>query len=198
MVSLESLIEQYGYAALLVGAFLEGETIVVMAGFAAHREYLSLPWVIAVAFLGALAGDQMWFYVGRRKGQSLITARPRWARRVQRLQELLARYDWLVVLGFRFVYGLRTVTPVVLAASGYSPGRFTALNIAGAAIWSVVVSLAGYLFGHTMELLIDDVKRYERWLLGLLVFCSIAAWLWRTLPGRRNHADSASHTPRAP
>ena len=65
---LESLIANYGYAAVLIGTFVEGETILVIAGFAAHRGYLSLPWVILLAFAGSLAGDQLWFYVGRRSG----------------------------------------------------------------------------------------------------------------------------------
>ena len=50
-MTLESIVENYGYAALLVGTFLEGETILVIAGFLAHRGYLHLPWVFIVAFL---------------------------------------------------------------------------------------------------------------------------------------------------
>ncbi len=65
MMTLESFIQTYGYLALLVGTFLEGETILVLAGFAAHLGYLNLPWVILVAFVGTLSGDQLFFYLGR-------------------------------------------------------------------------------------------------------------------------------------
>ena len=36
-MDLQSIIEHYGYAAILVGTFLEGKTILVLAGLAAHQ-----------------------------------------------------------------------------------------------------------------------------------------------------------------
>ena len=55
------MIENYGYAAILVGTFLEGETILVLAGLAAQLGYLTLSGVILAAFLGSLSGDQLFF-----------------------------------------------------------------------------------------------------------------------------------------
>ncbi len=127
MVSLELPIENYGYAALLVGTFLEGKTNLVIAVFAAHRSYLSLPWAILIAFVGSLAGDQLWFYVGRRKGSGFIATRPRWAGRAERVRALLVRHEGSIAIGFRFLYGLRNVTPFVLGASSYGAGRFAML-----------------------------------------------------------------------
>jgi membrane protein DedA with SNARE-associated domain len=54
---LESLIETYGYWAVLLGTVLEGETVVVIAGFLAHQGYLQLKFVIFFSFLGSLIGD---------------------------------------------------------------------------------------------------------------------------------------------
>ena len=51
-MTLESFVVTYGYLALLTGALLEGETIVIIAGIMAHSGYLQLPWVIGVAFCG--------------------------------------------------------------------------------------------------------------------------------------------------
>ncbi len=63
-MDLQSIIEHYGYAAILIGTFLEGETILVLAGLAAHQGYLVLSWVISAAFLGSLCGDQLFFIWG--------------------------------------------------------------------------------------------------------------------------------------
>ncbi len=60
-MDLLSIIENYEYAAILIGTFLEGETILVLAGLAAHQGYLVLTWVILAAFLGSLGGDQLFF-----------------------------------------------------------------------------------------------------------------------------------------
>lgn len=196
MPFIESLIETYGYTALLIGTFLEGETVLVAAGFAAHRGYLALPWVFLVAFVGSTAGDQFWFYVGRWRGRAYITSRPRWAVRAEQLQARLTRFEIPIVLGFRFMYGLRTVTPLVLGASGYNPARFALLNVAGAAAWSVLVGTAGYVFGNAFELLIGDAKRYEMWMLCVVLVVGALFWVYRAISGRkRPTADSEKHTP---
>ena len=64
-MDLAALIQQYGYAAVFVGSVLEGETMLVLAGLAAHRGYLSLQWVMAVAVAGAFLGDLICFLTGR-------------------------------------------------------------------------------------------------------------------------------------
>ena len=129
----ELIIGSYGYIALLVGTFLEGETILILAGFAAHLGYLHLPWVILVAFLGTLSGDQLFFYLGRRQSRFVLDKHPAWQRRLDRVERLFERYQTLLILGFRFLYGLRTVTPFVLGRSGVSPGYFFLLNTASLA-----------------------------------------------------------------
>ena len=73
-MSLEELVANYGYLAIVIGTFLEGETILVLGGFAAHRGFLELPWVMLCAFLGSMAGDQTFFYIGRRNGGRLRRA----------------------------------------------------------------------------------------------------------------------------
>lgn len=75
-----------------------------------------------------------------------------------------------MILGFRFLYGLRTVTPFVLGRSGVSPGYFFLLNTLSALVWSVGVGIGGYLFGNFLKLIMGDLKRYE-----FEVFCAIAS-----------------------
>ncbi len=67
-MSLQELVSNYGYLAIGVGTFLEGETILVLGGLAAHRGFLQLPWVVVCAFLGAFSGHQLYFHIGRHKG----------------------------------------------------------------------------------------------------------------------------------
>src|SRR5690606_2170454 len=74
---LETFILRWGYAAVAVGTFLEGEIVLIAGGALAHRGLLSLPFVVLAAFLGSVAGDQLWFYVGKRAGRSFVTRRPR-------------------------------------------------------------------------------------------------------------------------
>ena len=132
---LESLLNTYGYLAILLGTFLEGETIMILGGVAAHMGYLSLGWVITFGFLGTLLGDQLYFYLGRRHGGDFLARRPTWSARAQRVHRFIERYPVLLILGFRFLYGLRTVTPFVLGSSQVSYLQFTLLNLTGAGTW---------------------------------------------------------------
>jgi len=157
----ELIIRNYGYFALLVGTFFEGETILILGGFAAHLGYLYLPWVILVAFIGTLSGDQLFFYFGRRHSRFVLDKHPAWQSRLDRVQKLFERYQTLLILGFRFLYGLRTVTPFVLVRSGVSPTYFFLLNTLSALVWSVAVGIGGYLFGNFLKLIMGDIKRYE-------------------------------------
>lgn len=71
-MDIPGLIQNYGYLAVAVGTFLEGETILIMAGAAAHRGYLTMPMVIMVGTIASFFGDQLYFYVGRRYGAALL------------------------------------------------------------------------------------------------------------------------------
>jgi membrane protein DedA with SNARE-associated domain len=164
----ELIIGTYGYVVVLVGTFFEGETILILAGVAAHLGYLSLPWVILSAFIGTLSGDQLFFYLGRRNSKFVLKRHPAWQSRLDRVQQLFQRYQTLLILGFRFLYGLRTVTPFVLGRSGVPPGYFFLLNALSALVWAVAVGTGGYLFGNFLRIIMGDIRHYE-----IEIFCAI-------------------------
>jgi len=130
-VTLEGLVQSYCYPVLALGTFLEGETILIIAGFLANRGYLPLPWVFVVAFVASFAGDQLWFQVGRHKGMGWVESRPLWKARAVRIREVLERHRIPVILGFRFVYGFRNLTPFVIGATGFHVRPFVILNALG-------------------------------------------------------------------
>jgi len=190
-MSLEEIISNYGYAALLIGTFIEGETILVLAGFAAHRGYLNLPLVITCAFIGTLLGDQVYFYIGRIKGSNVVEKYPKWKSRSTKVFALMSRHQTLLIIGFRFFYGMRTITPFLLGASGVSPVRFLVLNIIGAACWATAFGTLGYLFGQAAESLLGKLKHYEIWLFTGLALTGLLIWLFHFLPKKSKHNKSS-------
>lgn len=177
----QSLIEQYGYAAVLIGTFFEGEAVLIIAGFLANQGYLKLAGVVVAAFAGAMLGDQLYFHIGRWKGQPFIESRPTLKYHSQRVASLLHSHQNKLILGFRFVYGIRTVTPFVLGASGVSPTRFLILNTIGALLWALAIGVAGFYFGKVLELMLGQLKDYEMLILGSMAGISLIAWLSRRL-----------------
>ena len=180
-MQLTQLLADYGYLAVFVGCLLEGETILLLAGFAAHQGYLSFPWVLVLAFGGGALGDQFFFLLGHHFGSPLITRLPILKTSAQRVNELLRRYPAGAIIGVRFMYGLRIAGPIVIGTSGFPPLRFVLFNLLGAAIWATLVAGAGYLFGQTLQWLFADLKRYEELTLlsvgAVFIVFALVRWL---------------------
>jgi membrane protein DedA with SNARE-associated domain len=138
---LQQFLHDFGYFALFLGTFFEGETILVLAGFLAFRGYMDINLVVVVAFFGSYAGDQLWYFMGRKHGRKILARKPRWQAMGDRALEHIRKHPDLWVLSFRFVYGLRTVMPVAIGLSGYPPRRYLLLNGIGAAVWALALGL---------------------------------------------------------
>jgi membrane protein DedA with SNARE-associated domain len=196
MIPFETLVETYGYWAILIGTFAEGETILVLGGFAAHRGYLALPWVILAAFIGSLCGDQLFFYLGRSHSQRVMARLPSWKERIRKAKRLLERFQTPLILGFRFLYGLRAVIPFVIGMSSVPASRFILLNTISALIWAIVVGTGGYLFGNILEIMLGDIKHYERAILGGVAVIGMCFWIVRRyLHGRKRTMDQIHSSP---
>jgi len=178
-MSISELVATFGYYAVFFGALLEGETILIVAGFAAHRGMLDLRYVIAIAFVAGTLGDQIFFQLGRLYGMAILERFPALRARVPAVQQMLDRYHTMLIPAVRFLYGLRIAGPVIIGISGVSSGRFALLNMLGALVWAVVIALAGYYFGALLELLLHDIKHIEESILLAILLSGGAIWLWR-------------------
>ena len=173
---LESLLAAYGYPILIFGTLLEGETVMILAGVAAHLGYLSLDWVIICGFFGTFFGDQLYFFLGRRHGKSMLAKRPAWQAPADRVFRNLERHQNLLILSFRFLYGIRTVTPFAIGMSNVSYLRFAFLNMIGAGIWAISIAFAGYYFGQVVESVLGDIKKYEVEFMSAIAGIAFLVW----------------------
>ena len=185
-MSLEELIATYGYLAILIITFIEGETIVILAGVAAHLGFLDATWVIAAAVAGSFSGDQLWYYVGRHWGPKIIARRLSWQEGAQKVYKHLDRHQYWLILTFRFYYGLRNVTPFVVGSAHIPRLRFFTLNLIGAIVWAITFTYIGYGLGEAAsQLFIDDFKRYGLYFLGVLLLIGFSVWLVTLIRHRR-------------
>jgi membrane protein DedA with SNARE-associated domain len=174
---LRDYLELHGYWVLFAGTFLEGEAILIMAGFLAFQGYLNLGWVVLTAFAGSFLGDQFFFYIGRLKGKSLLRRFHFIARRFREALRLIEKYGVFVAFISRFTYGLRIVLPIILGITSLPARTFLAINLGSALVWAVIFALAGYLFGKSASLFLEDVGKYEHYLLIALAGIIMTFWL---------------------
>ena len=176
------LIAQLGYVTLFIGTFLEGESVLALAGVAASYGYLTFEYVVAVAALGAFLGDQACFWIGRRYGASILARYPRLAAKAPRVEQLVRRWDAPAVIVLRFLYGLRIAGPIVIGSCGIPAWRLALFNFVGVLIWAPLVACVGYFAGYALEAWIGRLKQVQIALLMALLVLAAIAWIvvqWR-------------------
>lgn len=191
------LIQSYGYLAVAVGTFLEGETVLILAAAAASLGHLSILVVIAVATMASFAGDQLYFHLGRKYGARLLARFPSLQSRTARARALLERHHVPVILAIRFLYGLRVAGPIAIGMSGVPWARFLALNLTGATVWAVAIAGAGYWGGQALAPLLRTIDADDLWGLAGLLLCAMLWWLVRRCryaARRRQSAGRSANT----
>ena len=200
LADLQGLLGRWGYAVIFAAMLLEnagvplpGETITLLGGYAAGSGQLNLWGVMAAAAGGAVLGDNIGYWVGRRLGWPLMLRVGGWlGQRPEQLEQLrqrfLRRAGWSVFLG-RFVAVLRVLAGPLAGAVSMPYRHFLLCNLAGALLWaSTMVSLA-WLWGRwiPMERMLAGVVEFGLVALGLLVLLVLLPRLLE----RFNRADGA-------
>lgn len=173
----QALIQDYGYWAVLLGTFLEGETILLLGGVAAQMGALDVSLVMLTAFVGSTSGDQLYYFIGRWKGQALLDRFPRWQQSANKVGEHIKRHQNLIILSFRFFYGIRNVSPFVLGIYRISIPKFVSLNIIGAAVWAFTFTMIGFFLGEAHERILG--KGSGLILFGILLLAGLIFWGYR-------------------
>ncbi len=191
LASVQHLLQTQGYAFLVLGLVIEGETVVLLAGFAAHLGWMRLPVVIGIAAAVTWLMDQSMFWLGRWKGEAVLSRWPRMAASIGRAHGLIEQYPHASVIGVRFAYGLRTVGPIVIGASGLPAIQYAALSAVAASLWAALFASLGFYFGAAAEQVLARAGRAQLGLLALLAVAVLAgAWWRRRRAAAAGRADS--------
>jgi membrane protein DedA with SNARE-associated domain len=157
----------------------------VLAGFAARRGILDLPLVMAIAAIGGFAGDQLFFWLGRRHKAWFFQKRPSLEQRMTSAAGFINRYGHAAVFLIRYVYGFRVAGAVSFGVSDFPVRTFVVLNFLGAIVWSILFASIGYFFGALAEKVLGDFKAYEEVILVAIIVIAVlvfAALHWRRKP----------------
>jgi membrane protein DedA with SNARE-associated domain len=187
----------YGYWVLFFGVMLEnagiplpGETALLAAGYLCHEDSggtLVMWKVMTVAFVGAVIGDNIGYWLGREVARPRLTGGKRFLfltpERMAKAEYYFHKYGTFTVFIARFVAILRIVAGPAAGVSGMAWPRFFVANMAGAIVWSVVITLVGFFFGHAWTALHHWLGRGAWVVLGVIVLAviatNVAAWMRR-------------------
>lgn len=188
-MNLLSVIQHYGYVIVFIGTFLEGETVLLAAAYAAHGGYLNPYWVGLLAVTGSVTGDQVFFWIGRIWGSRVLARWPTLAPRVTRMNALLNRYHLPVIAVMRFLYGCRIAGPIAIGMSRLAAFRFLWLNFISAILWTLAIIGIGYGLHLGAGRLSADIRQRDELLLVAIVGLGSVFWmLIKLLPERQRSA----------
>ena len=193
---LEALIEHlsdadpvWAYAILALSAFLEnvvppipGDTVVVFSAYLVGRGALALWPVFIATCAGGLIGFLTMYYVGYSRGRAFFSGRGGRFFSADSLgvaERWLARYGILLILGNRFLSGIRSVIALGAGLGGMPWGKVVACGLVSMVAWNGLLFYAGLLVGQNWEQVTGLLAQYNRILLGLLALLGAGlGWRW--------------------
>jgi len=183
-MSLEELIGRVGLPAVFAGAAAEGDLSPFLSGVVAHLGLLPLGAVVVVATLGMLAGDLVWYGIGRHRHE-LLRGSAAYRRSLGVVESYVDKVGAAQLLMARVIYGTRIMSMIYWGARRLPIGRFLAIDLLGCTLWATLLSLLGYFLSNQAAQILGEIKAVERWLLGALVVGLIGVALHLALGRRR-------------
>ncbi|MBF0269903.1 MAG: DedA family protein [Alphaproteobacteria bacterium] len=182
-----SFLESYHYlvyAVVVIWTFLEGETFIIVLGYLAQEGtyHINIWLVMLFALMGSFIGDQFYFYIGRRYGQPLLARWPGMEKKVEWAFHMVRDHQTLFILSFRFIYGVRNISPFVIGMSGVSRLKYFILNFIAAAVWANAFAWGGYFLGVAMG---EWLGAYKFHIMGGFVALFVVLWFFSTMKRRR-------------
>ena len=175
-----------------MGVPLPGETTLIAAALLASQGDLNLVIVIAAAAAGAIVGDSLGYFVGRRAGRGLFDRLGRRfhhfsPERIEKAEKYFHKYGvWTVFFG-RFVALLRIFAGPMAGTLRMPYPQFLAANAAGGIVWSTTIGLVAFKVGDNADEIFGEVSV---WALVVIAVAAVAAYAVFKL--RRRHGDPAS------
>lgn len=138
---------RYGYLAILLAAFWEGEVVLIAAGVMCGSGYLDWRWTILAAAIGGSAGDQIYFYAAHQRAARVIQKSRRLSKWYPKVSQFVLRHSTVAVLLSRFATGLRITIPLVCATAGVPARKYSVLSLVSGLAWASFWVALTYQFG---------------------------------------------------
>jgi membrane protein DedA with SNARE-associated domain len=170
----------WAYVTLGVTGIVTEEAAPLIGGLAAHDHYLRLSAVGLWVAGGTWVADLGLYYIGRWRGK---WARNRWPRlRIWMLRtfRIVRRHPWRASVAVRFAYGLRLTLPIACGAARLPLWIYLIGSAVSCLVWAFFFTILGWGFGRTVLIFMGHVRRYENYLIGIIILAmAIAFWLMR-------------------
>jgi membrane-associated protein len=166
-----------------------GETTLNAAATLAANGELELWPIIVMGALGAIVGDSSLFWIARKSAKKFErqVGRAKENRRVQQAFELMGTSPGVLIIGGRYVPGMRFVVNASMGLSDIAYPRFFGWSVISGILWSTYTSILAYEIGQAL----GEFPIASFIISGLVGSIAIAAVLFAVRHQRRRNAAAA-------
>ncbi len=190
------LIQSFGYlgmfaivfaeTGLLIGFFLPGDSLLLVAGLLAKTGTLSLPITILVCACGSILGDQLGYFIGLTAGPKVFN-RPQSRffdpANVTRARAFFDKYGMITIIIARFIPVVRAFAPTMAGVTKLPYSRFLPLSILGGVLWGAGITTIGYVLGG----LIPNLEKYIYLVIGAGILFGVVPSAIHLLRAGKHH-----------
>ena len=174
-----SNLQEWGYWVVFIGSIFEGELILLSSSAAAALGYLDIYKIFIIAFCTTVLVDNILFFIGHKLGIDWLI------KRFHKLEpaknkafKFLNKMDIFFIFMFRFIYGIRTISPLIIGSAHVKPIRFIICNIFSGFLWAALGCFIGYSISGLVTS--DNFSTTPAIIITTLVFVLtlIVAWIF--------------------
>lgn len=181
---MQEFLARYGLLAVFIGAIVEGDVVMIMAGVAAHLRLFDLPDAIVTGWAGGMVADFLAYVVGR-SWSTAIRRTAMYARARRTIERLARSFGAKEIIVARFAYGTRLPSMLFWGLQRLPFSRFAAFDVVGCGLWSAAFATLGFVLSNQAAAVLGDVKRIEHWMLGAALFAAVLVGVSRLVIRRR-------------
>jgi membrane protein DedA with SNARE-associated domain len=184
---LEEFIVKYGYIAIFILTFFEGESVLIAAGFLSFTGHLNAITVVIVSTAASYVGHGTFFLIALYKREAFFALIQRFIKvNLLKLEALMAKYGTAALFISQWLYGFRLLSAAVLGLSRMSAAKYFTLQFISCLIWAIICTSGGYFFGAALKNILGDLKKYEPYIAVGVVVAGFIVWFIRDVRKKRN------------
>ena len=141
----------YGYIILAFYSFGGGMLALAGAGILSALGKMDIGLSIMVATVANFIGDTFLFYLAQTNKKEVLKYLRKHRRKIAYTNLLMRKYGWMAVFLQKYIYGVKTLVPIVMGLSRYDFKKFVVLNFFASILWGLVVGLGSYYFSTAVR-----------------------------------------------